>query len=189
MPKFMRCPKSIDDLAEEILREFESHKPLLDARVKIDLVFAYADVDDDGKMLNHALTKNGIRALGIARKMPLKDRAMGRGDAEISLDHDWWETVVLAEQRALLDHELHHLAVKIDKRGLVRDDLGRPVLQLRKHDYEIGLFNVIAERHKANSQEVKWARHIMDAHGQLYWSEISGLMKDQAALMRIRGEP
>lgn len=172
MPTFQRCPKEVTDMANGLLVEYESHAPLLDAHAKIDLVFAFCDRDDGGNPTNNALTKNGIKALGITRKMPLKDRALGRGDAEIALDGDWWKEASEKEQKALLDHELHHLSVKIDKRGIVRDDLNRPIIQLRKHDYEFGWFKIIAERHGQHSQERIYAAAMMDAAGQYFWPDL-----------------
>src|SRR6185436_8049076 len=109
MPTFQKCPPSVTDMANGLLVEYETHKPLLDARVKIDFVWAFSDKDYDGNPTNDALRKNGVKALGMARKIPLKDRVLGRGDAEITLDGDWWKEVDKNEQAALLDHELHHL--------------------------------------------------------------------------------
>lgn len=169
MPTFERCPPAVNELANAILCSFPSHRPLLDSKVKVDYVFAFPDTDDDGRVLNDALKHNGVKALGICRKIPLKDRAMGRGDAEISLDGEWWKTASEEEQRALLDHELHHIEVKVDNRGPVRDDLGRPVLKLRKHDFQFGWFTVIAHRHGEASQERQMAKVILDEAGQYYW--------------------
>jgi hypothetical protein len=170
MPTYQRCPTDINELANEILCQFETHKPLLDAKVKIDFVFAMGDVNEKtGEIISDAIVKNGVKALGLARKLSLKDRAMGRGDAEITLDRDHWARIGEHEQRAILDHELHHLSVKIDKRGLVRDDLGRPVIVIRDHDYEFGWFRIIAERHGKASIEVQQASIILGADGQLFW--------------------
>ena len=153
--------------------EFDSHKPLIDARVKIDFVFAYGDEDEKGRILNDALRKNGCKALGIARKIPLKDRALGRGDAEIAIDGNWWDFATREEQRALLDHELHHFAIKLDKsKRPMFDDLGRPVITLRPHDFEFGWFKVIAERHGIASQERAQAKVMMDNAGQCFWPGI-----------------
>lgn len=160
-------------MAEEILAEFDTHKPLVAAKAKIDFVFAFPDYDETtGAPLNDALSKNGCKVLGIARKISLKERALGRGDAEISLDGHWWERASDKEQRALLDHELHHLTPKIDKRGLVTDDLQRPVIVLRKHDFEVGWFHVIAERHGIASQERIQAKALFDEAGQFYWPSL-----------------
>jgi hypothetical protein len=170
MPTFKRCPKEVNKLANEILNEFETHKPLRDCKAIVDLVFAYPDYDEaTGEPLNDALSKNGCKALGIARKLPPKDRAMGRGDAEIALDGHWWERASDAEQKALLDHELHHLMPKIDKRGLVLDDSNRPVIVLRPHDFEVGWFHIIAARHGDASQERQQAKALVDKAGQYYW--------------------
>ncbi len=115
-----------------------------------------------------------MKALAIARKLSLKDRALGRGDAEVSLDGNWWEHATAEQQAALLDHELHHITVKSDKAGNAQyDDLGRPQIKLRKHDIEVGWFNVIAERHGAASIERSQAKAIMDNSGQYYWPGIA----------------
>lgn len=160
-------------MANEILCRYETHKPVLDARVKIDFVFAYADLDDDGNPTNDAIRRNGVKALGMTRKMASKDRAMGRGDAEITLDHDWWDKASEAERTALLDHELNHIQVKINQHGVIsRDDLGRPQLIMRKHDVDIGWFKIVAERNGEASLERIQARAIMDASGQYFWPEI-----------------
>jgi Putative phage metallopeptidase len=174
MPTFERCDKSVETLAKDLLGKFDTHKPVLALDVKIDFVFAYADVTDQGKILNDALTKGGIKALGITRAIGLKDRALGRGDAEIAIDGDWWKLATEDQQAALLDHELHHLAVKSDRAGNAQyDDLGRPQIKLRKHDIEVGWFRCIAERHGAASQERIQARQIMDRAGQYFWPGIA----------------
>jgi len=172
---YKRCDQSVSDLASEILCRFETHKPLLDAKVRIDLVFAMPDLDEDGHPINDALKKNGVRALGICRKLGLKDRALGRGDVEISLDHYWWtQTADELMQKALLDHELHHIAVVVAKTShLPRcEEDGRPKIRLRKHDFEFGWFTIIAARHGEHSQERIQAREIFERAGQLYFAEL-----------------
>lgn len=174
MPTFQKCDPSVRKMATELLNEFETHKALLESRASIDFVFAYCDRDEKTNLpVNNALSKNGCRALGIARKIGLKDRVLGRGDAEISLDGDWWRTANEKEQCALLDHELHHLCPKIDKRGFCTDDIGRPIMQMREHDYEFGWFKAIAARHEEFSQERIQARSMMTLAGQLFWPEIA----------------
>src|SRR6185295_2951630 len=117
---FERCNKQVEKMVFEVLAKHTTHQPLLDARVKIDLVFAMPDYDEKtGLPVNDALTHNGAPAYGIARKIPLKDRVLGRGDAEIAIDRTFWDRVDDEEKEALLDHELHHFQVKVDKRGLV----------------------------------------------------------------------
>jgi hypothetical protein len=169
MPTFKKCDESVREMADELIKQFHQH--LLDNKVKLDFVFAYGDKDENtGELIGNALTKNGCKALGVTRKLPLKDRAMGRGDAEIALDGDWWDGSTDAERRALLDHELNHIAT----RGQT-DDLQRPMLRLRAHDFEFGWFKVIAERHKQASQECQQAKVMVDRAGQAFWPALDAV--------------
>jgi len=159
-------------LAIKLMKQFDDHRPLDAAAVKIDYVFAFGDVNEAGETVGDAITKNGFRAFGVTKVMPLKDRAMGRGDVEIMLDGDNWRTSNADEQAALLDHELHHISVKADRAGNIQfDDLGRPLIKLRKHDIEVGWFSLIASRHGSVSIERQQAKYIMDDKGQFLWPE------------------
>jgi len=170
MPTYQRAPQNVEDLALAILEEFEDHAPILKAGVKVDFIFAFADLDEKtGEPINNAITARGFRALGQCRKISLKDRSVGRGDAEIVLDADHWKESGDAERKALLDHELTHIEVKEDERGHLVDDLGRPVLKMRKHDLEVGWFHNVAQRHGLHSCERIQAKQIMDAFGQYYF--------------------
>lgn len=170
MSTFQRAEPALVELANSILCEHASHKPLLDAKARIEYVMAYADLNEDGEQTGHALVARGCRLLGYARKMPLKDRAMGRADAEVTLDGDWWKDASEPERKALLDHELHHLTPKLDKDGaLILDDLNRPKIALRKHDFEFGWFTAVAERNGAASLERRQAKQILDSAGQYYF--------------------
>lgn len=185
MSTFIKCPDNVAKMADEILKQYETHQFTVAAGVKIDFVFALASRDDAGNVTGNALSLHGVRALGICRKIGLKDRAMGRGDAEIALDGDWWATAPEDEQRALLDHELYHICVKVDDRGIVTDDLQRPVIGMRKHDVQIGWFGIIAERHGKSSQEQIQATSIREQYGQYFWPTMDVLslppMKKKAA--------
>lgn len=173
MTTYTKCPTEINEMALEILCKFESHKPLLDAKVKIDFIFAEPELDArTGIPKSDALKHNGCRALGICRKVSLKERAIGRGDAEITLDGYWWTSASPEEQAALLDHELHHISLKTQYDKPVTDDLGRPVIILRPHDFEVGWFSIIAERNGMASQEQKQAHTAMSKMGQYFWPEL-----------------
>lgn len=187
MPTYQRATQNVEDLALAILEEFESHAPILKAGVKIDFIFAFADLDDKtGEPINNAITARGFRALGQCRKISLKDRSVGRGDAEIVLDADHWKDAGDAERKALLDHELNHIEVKEDERGHLVDDLDRPVLKMRKHDLEVGWFHSVAARHGAHSCERIQAKQIMDAFGQFYWPDLGKAEQEQPAKVQNR---
>lgn len=177
MPTYERADKSVERLAEELIAKYESHKPLAACEVKIDFLFARGDVNDKGVQLNDAITVSGYKALGVARVISAKDRAMGRGDAEVMLDGDYWPTATEDEQAALLDHELHHISVKADRAGNAQyDDSGRPQIKLRKHDANFGWFKCIAERHGKSSIEQQQAKKLMDNAGQFFWPDLAPLL-------------
>lgn len=113
------------------------HEDLRDARIAL----AYAKgwrCDVDGKI-----------TLGRCRKASSLDREMHEWDFVILLNQEWWqdESVTDIQRDALLDHELCHAGVKIDKQtnDPALDERGRIVYRLRKHDLEE--FACIAERY------------------------------------------
>ncbi len=181
MSTFQKCPASVYAMASGILKEFPSHEPLVVAKVKVDFLFALADRDDHGAVRGSALNLHGRACLGIARKIKLKDRVMGRGDCEVSLDGDWWAQASEAEQRALLDHELHHFVVQMDGKTPVTDDIGRPVIGMRAHDWEFGWFEVIAARHGLASQEVQQAKLMVESTGKIFFQAEFGFNDETAA--------
>jgi len=146
------------DTASELLR---AHYPgLVGAKVKIDFIMARASLDEaTGEPTGPAITHQGYPANGLCRILSLKDRVMGRGDCEIILDGDQWPKWKDEVRRALIDHELYHVQICMDERTgqLKRDDIGRPKLRLRKHDFQVGWFHEIAERHGKASFEVRQA--------------------------------
>lgn len=149
--------------------------------LKIDILMAYGERDEEtDKLKSPALKQYGMSALGLTRIIPLKERAKGNGDVEICLDADWWEKAPESERAALLDHELTHIRV-MDR----TDDLGRPVIKLRKHDIQVGWFNIVAQRHGAASQERIQARQIVEVAGQLYFPELEGLKQSESRFAKL----
>ena len=157
-------------MAAEILTEYDCYQPLLDARVTVDYLFAFGPRDAEGMLSGPALTKNGVRVLGLASKQPAKLRALGVADCLIQLDGDWWAAAEAtdAQRKALLDHELYHFLVKIGEMGAVLDCCKRPQVELRDHDAEVGWFFCIADRHGEASQERIQAKAILAAAPQLF---------------------
>lgn len=173
---YKRAGRELREIASEILCKYDTHKPLLDARVNIDYLWAYGEQDDKGRVIVPAIVRRGHVVLGLTRKTTAKERAAGRADAEITLDADWWKTASEKKRAALLDHELHHIAAKPQEGGFATDSNGRPVIKLRNHDDEFGWFRVIAERHGRHSLEYELAAHLMDDAGQYYWPELIALI-------------
>lgn len=114
----------------------------------------------------HALKLHGNPCFAIMRKTSQKERAHGTADAELSIDLEKWENLTPAQREALIDHELHHLIVVKDRNDdskAKKDPQGRPVLAIRPHDFEFGLFAEVAARHGRDSIEV--------AHVKLMWDQ------------------
>lgn len=174
MPTYEKCDKSVRDMAIALLNDFETHQLTRSAGVTIDFIFAFAEKDDNGNPVGPALMHQGYPAGGICRKIALKDRVKGMADVEICLDGDWWGNADEGERRALLDHELHHISPKQSGGGAFKcDAAGRPIIGIRKHDYQVGWFEVIAARHGIHSAERRQASLMMAESGQYFWPEIA----------------
>lgn len=156
------CP---DDVKERVAALVHANHPDLElAGVTFDLMYVSRDDDDDST--KPVLSLHGVPCLAIARIVPLKERAKGCNDAEILIDMARFKDSTDAQKDALLDHELQHFDVQHDADGCVkRDDQQRPKLKMRPHDYDLGWFTIIAQRHGAASIEVQQARALFDADG------------------------
>jgi len=154
MSTYQLAPKDVLHVVERMMKQY--HPELRDANVSVDCLFAHAARDKNGDSVGHSIKHGGYPANAIIRIIGLKDRTAGRGDAEMVIDGDQWELWSEQEQAALVDHELTHLELVVDKHGtLVRDDLNRPKLKSRKHDHQFGWFDCVARRHGEASFEVR----------------------------------
>ena len=163
---FKRCPTTVATMARKLIAKH--YNDLNEHDVTVDYVFAHAPVDKDGVLTGPALSRRGHPLAGEIRITPGRDRALGIADAVMTLDGDRWPKFSDALRRALLDHELAHLELKRDATEAVMVDKGgRPKLSCRHHDYELGGFHEIAERHGANSFEVLGLAPVVQRQAQL----------------------
>lgn len=147
------------------------HPELFNLEVTVDCLIAYGTRNETGFLTSPALTKNGVQCAGLVRITNLKDRVKGMADVEMLIDGDQLDDWNREELSAIIDHELTHVELNTDKEGNPRgDDIGRPQLKLRKHDYEFGFFNSVARRHGESSAECRNCRQWleMDQTVQLY---------------------
>ena len=147
MPKtYEPCPKAVLTLVEKTI---DAHHPdLRDAEVAVYCLFAISDT-------GQAIMAHGYPALARIKINKLEDRVAGFLDATMLIDKIAWEEMDDEGKAALVDHELEHLKVVIDKEGsLVTDDAGRPKLRIKKHDWQTGGFYSIAKRHQDKAHEV-----------------------------------
>ena len=155
-------------IVKALVKEF--HKDLDTQDVKIDVIMAFAPENDGGEKVGCAVRLHGYQANALTGIVNLKNRVMGRGDAEIILDGDTWDSLADDNKKAILDHQLQFLAVRRNHKGeILVDTHGRPKLSMRKHDRQFGWFDAVAKRHGVNSVEVQQAKTIFDEAGQVYF--------------------
>jgi hypothetical protein len=163
MKTYDPAPEHVADLLKAVLKRFYS-ETLEAVDLTVDLIYASSDTEAP------AVSLGSYPCLAVVRIMGPKDRAMGRGDAEIVIDRDAYEKLDDNERTALLDHELYHLELKTDDFGKPEfDDHQRPKLKMRLHDHQFGWFDAIAKRHGDASQEVQQAQAFSQTSGQLYF--------------------
>lgn len=146
-------------------------------------VLSVADIDEETGEIRPALADNGYPVAATIKITSLKDRVLGVADAVITIDAASWSELDEAGRLALLDHELCHLTVRGGDKGIVGldrdgqldrhprcDDHGRPVLKIRRHDWQLGGFREIAKRHGSKSLDVRAVRACRDERsGQYFW--------------------
>lgn len=158
---YAKAPDECTDRVAHIIKCF--YPDLKNAGVRIDLLSVASDVE--GKP---ALTHAGYPAAAVVRATSIKERTKGAGDAEIVIDESLYLGMNDAEKDALLDHEIHHIVLKLDKKtdAVKLDCRGRPKIGMKKHDLQFGWFVEIAKRHGPASGEVQQAARMFIAHKQ-----------------------
>ena len=144
---YHECPQQIADMAHGLRRK--NHSELEEADVTICYLWARNDTGP-------AITYRGWPAKALVRINNLRDRVAGLADATILIDEELFSEMTDASQLSLLDHELHHLEVRRDKEGAVAvDDVNRPKLRIRPHDFNLGGFHLMADRWGKESHEAQ----------------------------------
>jgi hypothetical protein len=167
-----------------------NHTHLVEYGVTIDVLMASAELDEKGIPKGSPVKWAGYPALAVVRINPLKRRALGNGDAEITIDARAWEDMSDAKRQSLIDHELTHLEMRTDKDGVVMiDDLGRPRLSMRQHDWQLGGFAECVQRNGNAAVDYLAFREVIGKWGQLLmpWAEEA---KDEnlEEIRRLKGD-
>jgi hypothetical protein len=157
---------AIHGLAMDVMRQY--HPKLADAGVTAHVLLA-SNEDEDG-FNQPALKRGGYPIAAKVQITSLVDRARGIADVKLVVDEYAWDQLPDASRLALLDHELEHVLLAIDnKTGLLkRDDLGRPKLKIQPHDFEVGVFVSVAERHREAAVEVRELRRFRSEQMELF---------------------
>ena len=167
MPTYQKANAEQQLLLEDVRDEF--HQDLVKAELRIGMLLAYGTRTEDGEITSPAITHNGVKCAGLAKITSLRERALGMPDAVVIVDGDRWPAWDEGRRRALLDHELQHFEIQHEPDSLFpkADDLGRPKLKIRPHDFEVGWFKDVAGRHGEASFEVEQAKTLLDSRGQM----------------------
>lgn len=148
MPKeYKLAPKPVRTVTAKLLKKY--HEELSKAEIDIAIVFVNAGQDKTGFPIP-AIVKNGkICAAKIGNTTTIH-RVCGLADVIMQIDEQIWDKLRTETRDALIDHELTHLEISKDKDGYpMTDAAGRPVIQMKPHDVELGIFQEIVARHKA----------------------------------------
>lgn len=185
MSSYKKAPAEVGQIVERMLEKY--HTPLKDAGVTVDCLLAFPNTDENGDSVGPAIKHQGYAANAVVRVVNLRDRTKGMGDVEIIVDGEQWDTWSADQKDALIDHELEHLELREDKDGLIiRDDLNRPKLRIRKHDHQFGWFDSVARRHGKASFEVAQYERFQEAHRQ-QWLPFMGPGEQSDEVSGTRG--
>lgn len=160
---FQQCDEEVSKIVEKVMRDY--HGDLVSAGVTVEALFAFSDSDAP-------LKRAGVPAIALIKVTSLEWRTQGHADCRIKIDGAKWQEMSGPERTALIDHELEHMELcwkeTSQGRKLKRDDLGRPKLRARVHDWELAGFNSILERHGMNAPEVsQMVRFLEERSGQM----------------------
>lgn len=172
MPTTFPYPPNTGDAHELLKVALLEYMPwLIGVGARIDTILAK---NEDGP----AVVLHGYPCIATIKVNNLKTRALGQGDAVITIDADIWEPLTRPQKLAILHHEIYHLVVKKIKHDpeatdpakkwtCERDSRGRPKLTCKHHDWEIGGFKEVAEMHGDDAAEVIQASAIAETYGEV----------------------
>lgn len=138
-----------DELHELVAEVMRDHHPRL-AEAGVSVGIQWAASDKPGRA---GLRHQGYPAAATIKINGLQARLGGMADTTLTIDQAAWYRYPAARQAALIDHELTHL-VPVPEKDSERcrvDDAGRPKLRLRRHDFQIGIFDEVIERHGSDA--------------------------------------
>lgn len=170
MTTYERANKAIEAMIQHALEKYQPQ--LLKEGVTVDCTIARRIVNDEDV---HAMKRAGYPIDAKIGVTSLQDRARGIADAKLTIDGLEWNIATDRQRLALIDHELEHLVlveIKPTKKnrfmtGFKRDDLNRPMLKVKPHDWMLAGFKTVTERHGAHSHEAMQFAAFRDQYGQL----------------------
>lgn len=170
--QYERATGALLHTVAEVMRRYHSRllEPTIAQSVTVETFLVFGPRNKDNDQTAPAIQVRGKEAYACIRITKLEERVAGRRDAVMWIDGDRWQAWPEATLTAIIDHELTHLELAEDpKTGEIQlDDAGRVKLKMRQHDFEVGWFDEIAERHAEASIEVMQAA-ILTTGPQMYF--------------------
>lgn len=168
---YQECGDEVDRLIRQVMEKH--HKELFDQKVTIHAIGARRESKKEGSV--PALKSDGMIVAAKVQITSLQDRSRGITDAKMTIDMLTWDTMAITRKEALIDHELMHLTVAHQKptkandwdKSVKFDDLGRPMLKARPHDWRLTGFAAVVERHGEASVESSQFLSFRAEFGQL----------------------
>ncbi len=166
MPIFERAKDGVNVQVAKIMEKY--HGDLHKSGCTVDVLMASPTTSEQGEVESAPLKKNGYPCVALIKIVGLADRVAGLSDVMLKIDAEKWKEMSMKQKDALIDHELTHLIVKTDKDGNAkRDDQDRPKLQMKRHDYELGIFTDVIRRHERDSVDYQAFDAIAKTIGQM----------------------
>lgn len=133
---------------------------------RLDAIEVSVDVMIATNNRGPAVKLHGRPCIATVKVNSLKDRARGYADATITIDRGAWGRLSEASRVAVIDHELEHLQPVRDKKsGQPKyDDRGRPRLTCKPHDWDLGGFIAIVDRHGDAAVDAMAIRKVLETH-------------------------
>lgn len=174
MTIYDKAPKEAEEIAKELIETCEELAPLKECGMTYELSFARGKPKKDGTVPD-AITHQGHKALGLASKFKPQDRVHGKPDCRVTVDADWWDSAPDEQRRSLLFHEFYHFDPKVGEDLCVcQDSAGRPVINMRKHDVQVGWFWAPVRRFGASAMESIQFKEIVESGGQILLPSMFG---------------
>lgn len=181
MPKSYETGHPEDyDLLHQVI--CEHHPNLAERKIRCGIVRVGAALNKNGDATGPALKLLGSPCIAIIKLVPIKDRVHKGMDVEIQLSENEWDKVNEKVKLATLDHEVSHLEILRDRNGAAKtEDDGITQLRIKRHDFLIGGFHDVIERHGQSAVELDSMQtvvHILWNKDQAYFpfmgAEIGG---------------
>jgi hypothetical protein len=142
---YKRAGVKVETMSANILAKY--HRQLHDVGIRADIVLVNAGADKLG-MAKPALKVHGRTCAATVTITKVLQRILNVADVIIQIDEQIWKAVDAATQRSILDHEFEHVQLDYDKKGNVQIDAAdRPLLKIKPHDADFGIFQSIVKRH------------------------------------------